>query len=278
MRTLHQPGPVHPDRIDDHAATARRLTFTAQQGLSLADSLTRPMREAGFQAGTLRFSGASLAPFRYVMPDHATDDRHVAYFSTPRAPAGVSRIEQATATFGFNAGRPFLHTHAAWIEPDGERHGGHILNEDSILLDPITVEAWGLETPRVEIAEDPETNFSLFQPAGARTAGGDAVLARVRPNQDIIGAIEIIARTHAMPNARIVGSVGSLVGTRFDDGRDIPDRATEVLVTAGEVRGGVATLDVISVDMAGRPHAGRLARGQNAVLITFDLVLLRVPA
>ena len=275
MHTLHQPGPVHPDRIDSFTATARRLTFTARPGQSLADSLTGPMTAAGFQAGTLRFAGAGLSPFRYVMPDHAADDRHVAYFSAPRAPEGVSRIDQATATFGWNADRPFLHCHATWAEPDGTRHGGHILNEDSTLLDPIAVEAWGFDTPRVETAEDPETNFTLFQPKGTSAAEGNAVLARVRPNLDIIAAIETIARTHAMPDATIAGSVGSLVGTRFDDGRDVPDRATEVLVTGGQVRGGIATLDVISVDMAGRPHAGRLARGQNAVLITFDLVLIR---
>ena len=46
-------------------------------------------------------------------------------------------------------------------------------------------------------------------------------------------------------------------------------------MTGGEVRDGIATLDVMSVDMMGRVHEGRLARGENPVCITFDLVLVR---
>jgi len=97
----------------------------------------------------------------------------------------------------------------------------------------------------------------------------------VRPNEDILTAIETIARVHAMPDARIVGSVGSLVGTHFADGRTVPDHATEVLITDGAVEGGIAWLDVMSVDMEGRVHEGRITRGENPVCITFDLVLLR---
>ena len=46
-----------------------------------------------------------------------------------------------------------------------------------------------------------------------------------------------------------------------------------MLVRGGSVRGGVAELDLAVVDMEGRVHEGVLARGENAVLITFDLVL-----
>lgn len=272
-RTLTHPGPVHPRRIDGIAGTARRITFVAPAGVSLLEGLTRPLVEAGFQAATLRFAGAVADPFRYVMPDHAPDGRHVAYFSATQTPAGPARIDQAAATFGWNQDRPFLHCHAAWTEADGRRRGGHILNADSLLTSPADVEAWGFDGARIAMADDPETNFTLFQPFGESRPGGGAVLARVRPNEDIITAIETIARTHGLPNATIQGSVGSLVGTVFDDGRVIPDHATEVLVTQGQVRDGRATLDLMSVDMAGQVHAGRLARGQNPVCITFDLVL-----
>ena len=84
MWTLLHPGPVHPRRIDSFAGEARRLVFTVAPGVSLLDGLTGPLVEAGFQAATLRFSGASVGPFRYVMPDHAADASHVAYFSLPR--------------------------------------------------------------------------------------------------------------------------------------------------------------------------------------------------
>ena len=99
----------------------------------------------------------------------------------------------------------------------------------------------------------------------------------MRPNQDIITAVETIARAHGMADAIVVGSVGSLVGTRFDDAPEVQDHATEVLITNGAIRRGVATIDLMSVDMAGHVHQGRLTRGDNPVCITFDLVLIRGP-
>jgi predicted DNA-binding protein with PD1-like motif len=275
MRTLLQPGPVHEQRIESFAGKARHLSFTVESGVSLSNGLTAPLAAAGFQAATLRFSGARVEPFRYVMPDHAKDASHVAYFSAPRSPAGATLIERANATFGFHLGRPFLHCHAAWIEPDGQRRGGHILNDETILASQVEVQAWGFDDLRIESAEDEETNFTLLRPSGASVAGANAILARVRPNEDITLAIETIARAHGVTDATIEGSVGSLVGTRFADGREVRGPATEVLITGGAVRDGVAAVDLISVDMAGRVHEGRISRGENPVCITFDLVLIR---
>ena len=275
MRTLIQPGPVHPRRIDSFRGHARRLTIAAPAGATLLAGLTAPLVEAGFGAAVLRFAGAEVMPFRYVMPGPSPDGRHVAYFSAPRGANGRTRIVSAAATFGWNDSAPFLHTHAAWIESDGARRGGHILNDETILAAPVEAEAWGFGSLRIAMSHDEETNFSLFQPSGVSDPDGNAVLARVRPNQDIIAAIEAIAHAHGMADATIAGSVGSLVGTRFDDGRTVPDDATEVLVVSGTVRGGVATLDLVSIDTNGCSHEGRIARGANPVCITFDLVLLR---
>jgi hypothetical protein len=134
------------------------------------------------------------------------------------------------------------------------------------------VEAWGFRGIRVATAPDPETNFTLFQPSGG-SVGGKGVFARVKPNEDITQAVEAIAAAHGMCNAVVRGSLGSLIGARFTDGTEVPDHATEVLVREGAVRDGVAVLDLLVVDMAGRVHGGRLARGENPVCITFDLVL-----
>ena len=249
--------------------------FTARAGVSLLEAITGPLVDAGFQSATVRFSGAWVEPFRYVMPDHAPDARHAAYFSAPRAPEGRVVIEQAAATFGWHEWAPFLHCHATWIEPDGQRRGGHILNGETVLTADVAVEAWGFDSLRIETAADAETNFSLFQPSGQSVPGSNAILARVKPNQDIVLAIETIARSDGMPDAIVRGSLGSLVGTYFEDGRVVPDLATEVLIVAGQVRGGTAVLDVAAIDMTGCVYEGRLARGTNAVCITFDLVLTR---
>jgi predicted DNA-binding protein with PD1-like motif len=273
MRTLVQPGPVHPRRIDWFRGEPRKLRFALPAGVTLNEALTGPLAEAGFQSGTVVFSDAALHPFRYVMPGPADDASHVAYFTAPRAPDGVTRIERANATFGWADGKPFVHCHAVWIEPDGHRHGGHVLPRVTIVAEAAEAVAWGFEGIRIEAAADPETNFSLFQPSGVSVPDAGGIVARVKPNEDIITAVETICRDNGIGDAIIRGSLGSLIGARFSGGDGVDDHATEVLVRQGWVREGRAALELLVVDMQGEVHEGWLERGQNPVCITFDLVL-----
>jgi predicted DNA-binding protein with PD1-like motif len=275
MRTLLQPGPVHPRRIESFGATAQSLTFPLAVGGSLLEAATKPLVDAGWRGGTLSFAGAAFEPFRYVMPGPPDDASHVAYFSAPRAPAGVTRIEQANATFGWHDGKPFLHCHAVWTEADGARRGGHILPAEAIVVAPGMVHAWGFTDIAIETSQDLETNFRLLQPSGASQPDAPAVIARVRPNEDIVGAVESITRAHHIPDATIRGSLGSLIGAQFENGTSVPDDATEVLIRMGRITAGVADIDLLAVDSRGHVHQGRLERGANPVCITFDLVLTR---
>jgi predicted DNA-binding protein with PD1-like motif len=275
MRTLVQPGPVHPRRIDSFGGTPESLTFPLRAGLSLLDAATGPLVNAGWRSGTLTFTGGAFDPFRYVMPGPPDNPSHVAYFSAPREPDGVTRIERANATFGWHDGKPFLHCHAAWIESDGARRGGHILPGEAIVAESAFVHAWGSSELTIATALDPETNFTLFQPSGPSDVDAPTVLARVRPNEDIITAVERIADTHGIANGTIRGSLGSLIGTHFTDGTIVPDSATEVLVRSGRVTNGKAAIDLLAVDSRGHVHEGWLERGENPVCITFDLVLTR---
>jgi hypothetical protein len=72
--------------------------------------------------------------------------------------------------------------------------------------------------------------------------------------------------------------VGSTVGAVFDDGRVVEPFVTELLIRKGEIitdaNGHLqAQLDVSMVDYKGGVSEGRLARGQNPVLVTFELAL-----
>jgi predicted DNA-binding protein with PD1-like motif len=275
MRTLLQPGPVHPRRIESFGATAQSLRFPLPVGVSLLEAATETLVKAGWRSGTLTFAGAAFGPFRYVMPGPPDDASHVAYFSAPRAPAGTTRIEQANATFGWDDGKPFVHCHAVWTEADGARRGGHILPSEAIVVAPAMVHAWGFADIIIATSKDIETNFRLLQPSGFSRPDASAVVARVRPNEDIVSAVETIARAYQMPHATVRGSLGSLIGARFHDGTNVPDNATEVLVREGRVTAGVAEIDLLAVDGRGHVHQGRLERGANPVCITFDLVLTR---
>jgi predicted DNA-binding protein with PD1-like motif len=276
MRHLVQPGPVYPERIESCERRSRRLEFSLQPGLTLNDALTRPLVHAGMRSAALVFQGGALGPFSYVMPGPPTDDRHVAYFSAPRSPPGETVVEIANATFGWRDAAPFVHCHGAWIEQGTHRRGGHVLPHETIVAGQTIVHAWALPDIAIEADPDPETNFLLFHPVAATTATSDGdrtVVARIRPNEDITTAIEAIAHRHHMPAAIVRGSLGSLIGARFEDGSGVEDHATEVLVRSGHVHDGSAVLDMLVVDMAGQVHEGRLIRGDNPVCITFELVL-----
>ena len=273
MRTLVHPGPVLGQRIDSLHGAPRRVEFVLQPGQVLNQALTAPLIAAGLRSGTIAFHGGALSPFRYVMPGPPDSDAHVAYFSAPRAPEGVTRVQRANATFGWQGDKPFVHVHGAWVEPDGTRRGGHMLPHECIVAEPIAAEAWGFAEIGITAAPDAETNFTLFQLTGRSEGTAGGVAARVRPNEDITLAVEQIARRHGMRDAVVRGSLGSLVGARFTDGRIVQDHATEVLIRSGAVRDGVASLEMLVVDMQGGVHEGTLLRGENAVCITFDVVM-----
>ena len=69
------------------------------------------------------------------------------------------------------------------------------------------------------------------------------------------------------------GSLGSLIGARFTDGRTRRRLRNGSAGARGVLRDGVAELEMLVADMQGNVHEGLLVRGDNPVLITFDLVL-----
>ena len=274
MRALKQPGPVHPERIDSVEGLGHALAFMLQAGVPLNQALTKPLVEAGMRGGTLVFAGGAFGPFSYVMPGPPDGPAHVAYFSAPRSPAGITRVEIANATFGWRDGAPFVHCHGAWLE-NGGRRGGHVLPHETMVAEATMVRAWALRDVAIEADADAETNFTLFHPVAAALDphGVPTIVARIKPNEDITEAIEAIARRHGIANATVRGSLGSLIGARFADGGRVEHHATEVLVRAGHISGGKAELDMLVVDMDGAVHEGRLIRGDNPVCITFELIL-----
>jgi predicted DNA-binding protein with PD1-like motif len=275
MRHLLQPGPVSDQRIESFDARGQRIDFGLEAGLTLNEALTRPLLAAGLACATLRFAGVRLDPFAYVTPHPSPDAAHVAYFSPTRRPAGGAVVEVANATFGWRDGAPFVHCHGAWTQADGVRKGGHMLPLETIVAQGGAVNAWGTADVTIAAEPDAETNFPLFRPLrrGGVAAGRGMVVARVRPNQDIMVALEDVCRRHGLSRATVRGSLGSLIGARFTDGRQVDDIATEVMVLQGDVAPDGARLEMLVVDMLGEVHRGWLTRGENPVCITFELML-----
>jgi predicted DNA-binding protein with PD1-like motif len=279
-RAMRQPGPPAPERILAVAGTGRAVALRLPAGLPLLRAVAEGFAAQGFAGGTVAMDGAALGPFAYVMPALSETGAHAAYYSRSFRPRGVTRLEQGRMTLGRRDGAPFFHCHAIWQDAEGLRSGGHILSEETVLAEAIDLPGFGFQGGVFEANPDPETNFTLFGPVpegaadqGAPGEGGPAFALRLRPNQDFCGALEGFCAARGIREARLHGGVGSTIGARFTDGQVVRNFATEAFVTRGVVAGGIATVDAALVDYTGALAAGRLVRGGNPVLMTYELVL-----
>ena len=282
MRRIEQPGPPESERIQWVEVRGRAFAFTLPAGRSLLEAARRGFAEAGFAGGVLSLRGGAFGPFAYVMPALSKTGANAAYYSDTYRPAGPTALKCATMTLGERDGAAFFHCHGLWTEADGHLHGGHILSEESVVAEPVAVEAFGIDGAAFTAEVDRETNFKLFGPvarAATNACGGSRAFAlRLRPNQDFATALENFCRQRGIFHARIHGGVGSTIGAHFSDGRKVVPFATELAVRAGSITAEAdgtlqAALDVALVDYLGGVAEGRLMRGDNPVLMTMELVL-----
>ena len=282
MRGIQQPGAPAPERIQWVEARGRAFSFTLQAGLPLLEAARHGFAAQGFAGGVLNIRGGALGPFAYVMPALSKTGENAAFYSDTFRPAGITRLRMGAMTLGVRDGAPFFHCHALWREADGRAGGGHILPEETVVAEPFEIDAFGLDGAEFTGEPDPETNFKLFGPvpralSEAKTTSR-AFALRLRPNQDVAGALEAFCRQHGILRARLRGGVGSTIGARFTDGSGVVPFATELAVRSGSVATGAngtleAELDVALVDYLGGLAEGRLVRGDNPVLMTMELVL-----
>jgi hypothetical protein len=274
-RTVRQPGPALEPRASVVPASGRLLSFVLEPGRSLLAGLDAALSAEGFSSAAVALEGGGFGPFDYVKPALSRDGANAAFYSEVFRPEGVTRIEQLRVTFGRRDGAAWLHGHGFWREASGIRSGGHVMPHETIVAAPIRARAWAFAGAEFVAEADAETNFSLFGPImQAAAAAPNCFAVRLRPNQDICGAIEDICARGGIAQARIEGGVASIIGAQFEDGRVISNFATEMFVRSGVVRAGVAALDVGFVDYTGLLSEGRLRRGANPVLMTAELVIV----
>ncbi|MDP4302968.1 PCC domain-containing protein [Leptothrix discophora] len=287
MRQIVHPGAVRreasvvPARLVEHA-------LALLPGLSLIDAIDAAVRRACGRAasGVLHLRGGRFEPWPYVLPALSRTPEHAVYFSERHEAVGPVELVEATVTLGRHAdGRPWLHSHVDWIEADGRRGCGHVLPEQARLgVAPQEARFWALDGAAYTVQADEETRFSLFKPVSievpddAAAASRPALALRLSPNQDVCETLASICAAHGIRRAVVRGGVGSTVGAVFDDGRVVEPIVTETLIRQGTVEPDAAgrpraALDVTMIDLHGGRHQGRLAAGENPVLVTFELVL-----
>lgn len=279
MRAIAQPGAPLQPRLIACPVEAKSLRLHLPAGVNLLRAVTEAFAARGYASGVADIHGLRLDPLFYVMPALSKTAEHAAFYSEIFRPVGATIIESGALTFGRREAAPFFHAHAIWCEADGRVSGGHILPDDTVLADDATVEAVGICGAAFESLYDAETNFTLFGPVPgeAEPAHPEAYAIRLRPNEDICTALESFCIENKIGHARLRGGVGSIIGAHFADGRVVENFATEVFIRQGDImrRNGamVADVEIGLVDYTGALASGTLRRGDNPVLMTFELVL-----
>lgn len=275
------PGPVAEDRVEWAASRTIHVERRAgKAGQSLLGAIAEAAFKEGLASGTGRLRGCRLAQTRFTTGGPARDGKAANY--TFIRDWGVSHLPWATFSFGTTPdGARFVHCHAMIENSEtDEPVGGHLFPADCVLDGAVSIELFGPSDVDLVQQQDAETLHSVFEIGERRDAmDGDALFVRVRPNEDVVLAIETACRANGIDNAVLAPSLGSLnapviVGA---DGtqRALPSVGMEVLRFSGSVHQGRADIDVVIVDEAGTPHAGRLERGLAPVCVTAELLLVR---
>ncbi|MFN4059119.1 MAG: hypothetical protein ACK4HW_13290, partial [Roseinatronobacter sp.] len=233
MRLIHHSGPVAVARSRALPCRAHPVTLTLRGGVPLDHAMTDALGGLGFAAGYLRLDGAQMARLDYVRPARASGQGHAAWYSETYQLRDAG-IAQAGAHLGLRDGRAFVHCHGLWGGA-----AGHMLVADSVLACDTQVIGWGLSGAILVAEPDAETLFTLFQPAPApdRDGGLPALLATLRPNQDVAAGIVGLAAQAGFQNAQVEG-IGSTVGADLIGGAITESYGTEFLITEATVQRG----------------------------------------
>lgn len=112
---------------------------------------------------------------------------------------------------------------------------------------------------------------------------GRLVVARLKPGEDLVDALEQLCRAHDIARAVIRSAVGSLVEAELARGHGdairsvvVPGPGVEILNVFGEVAidGSARTsISGMVADTDGRMYAGSFVRGGNRSFITIEVTL-----
>ncbi|MDO5369542.1 DUF296 domain-containing protein [Paracoccus sp. (in: a-proteobacteria)] len=264
------PGPRAAERVQVARTRLVPIEGTLQAGETVMAGVARLFAEAGCPGGMVFLDGVTCDPMRFVLPALSSDASHAAWYSDTFAPEGPTRIEAATASVGQRDGAAFLHCHGIWGTGDS-RAMGHLLPLDSVVAQDTAVTGIGAQDAWFDSRPDAETNFTLFQISGS-LPDAFGLIARIAPGEDVVTAVEALCAEAGWTEARVHG-LGSIDHILFEDGARVDCLATELRFADARVEGGRAHLPIDVVDIDGTLFHGVLARGENPVGVTLEILI-----
>ncbi len=275
MQSVVHPGPVGNERLQIALCSGEPFTVKLQAGIPLEQAVDEALSPLGFDSAWLELQQTSVEPVCYVIPDHASDNQHVAWYSE-KYEFERGRIDRLGMIVGRYNERIFTHSHGQWTSSEGKQAMGHLLAPDTILATSATASGIGLKGATFDRRHDPETNFELFHIDKTDQIGGDYAAIRLLPNQDFATALHNACNRLGWTSARVHG-IGSLIGACFEDGQTLNSVATEFLVTdcVIELQSYQPEIVIVGVE-PDNILCGRLSRGKNAVLVTAEIVMQRL--
>ena len=276
MQNVKQPGPVCKERSDLVPGAGCKLELMLEPDIALEDAVANALSAQSVDSAYLEIRDAEVSQLHYVIPAHAPDREQAAWYSqTYSFDAGhIKRMGMIVGKFNQAS---FLHGHGTWGSDTSRPAMGHVLAPQTVLSKPTLARGIGLRGACFNRRMDAETCFELFHVDQSETTGDDFAALKLRPNQDFTTALDHACHTLGWGSARVHG-LGSLIGARFDDGRVLDSLPTEFLITDAVAGMGGPTPEIVIVGVDGADNilSGRLSRGENAVLITAELILERL--
>ncbi|MGB7433734.1 MAG: DUF296 domain-containing protein [Ahrensia sp.] len=269
------PGPVHPRRVE--WARSRLIEVSATTGTagaSLEQAIASAVAATGATSGNGTLRSLKLSKTRFTTGGPARDGKAANYTFIRDWQAHALSV--GTFTFGLDQeGQPFVHCHAVIDDPESDAPiAGHLFPKDCVVAAPFDVSLVGLPDITLIQRPDPETLHSVFDIGDSRSAQGNSLFIRVRPNEDVTRAVERACAEAGIIDATIVASVGSLNAPQLDTGSH-ESVGMEVIAFNGQVRAGVATLQAQLCNEDGTLFDGQLIADGASVCVTTELIVSR---
>ncbi|CUH58747.1 MULTISPECIES: hypothetical protein [Rhodobacterales] len=274
MKLVKHPGPVRATRCDLVPCAGHEIEVTLAADIPLMQSVEQALSPLGIDGAWLECADAPVSTLSYVGPVIDSGQERAAWYSATRQ-FEQGRIERIGMMVGQHEGAFFLHGHGLWGPTEGPLLAGHILAGETRLSKPVTAKGLAIDGAMFDRRPDAETKFDLFHAVETTPSQGDLAALRLMPNQDVTTAIDNACMSLGWDSAQVYG-LGSLNGVTLEGGAGLSPQPTEFLIEKAAAGTSALPPEIIIVGLEGTPiQKGRLVRGENAVLITAELILRR---